>query len=263
MTLQYLHTEIAPPLATIALNRPDVHNALHIDMIRELSGVWQALESDQGIKLVSLTSSGKHFCSGADLNWMREGMNQSGEQLMKESLELAELFWSLHSSRLITIVSVRGRAMGGAIGLVAASDIVLAETSSVFAFSEVRLGLIPATIAPYALKKMGYSRTLELMLSGRNFTADMALQYGLAHHVCEEGKLDEFTGNTVDNLILNGPEAMQSVKSLLDKLVHGIPPEDTRSLTAELIARHRISAEGQEGINAFFEKRDPNWYGTS
>jgi methylglutaconyl-CoA hydratase len=262
MNLQYLHTETAPPLATIALNRPEVHNALHIDMIRELSSVWASLESDQRIKLVRLTSNGKHFCSGADLNWMREGMNQSGEQLMSESLELADLFRSLHSSRLITIVTVRGRAMGGAIGLVAASDIVLAEVSSVFAFSEVRLGLIPATIAPYTLKKMGYSRTLELMLSGRNFTASMALQYGLAHHVCEDGMLDEFTGNMAESLMLNGPEAMRSVKSLMHKLDRGLPPEDTRHLTAELIARHRISAEGQEGITAFFEKRDPNWYGT-
>jgi len=259
----YIHTELTPPLASIVLNRPEVHNALHIGMIREISSLWNALESDRSINLVRLTSRGKNFCAGADLNWMREGMKQSGEQLIKESLELADLFWSIRSSRLITIAAVKGRAMGGAIGLLAASDMVLAESSSVFAFSEVRLGLIPATIAPFALQKMGYSRSLELMLSARSFTAEMASQYGLVHLVCEEGALDEVTKKMTDSLLLNGPVAMQSVKSLLNKLDHGTPRGDTRQLTAELIARHRISPEGQEGITAFFEKRNPNWHGKS
>ena len=263
MDLRYLHTRIIPPLATIVLNRPEVHNALHIGMIRELSEVFRNLESDPNIHLVRLTSAGKNFCSGADLSWMREGMNQSKEQLASESMELADLFWSLHNSRLIIVTSVTGKAMGGAIGLIAASDIVLAEESARFAFSEVRLGLVPATIAPFALRKMGYSRCLELMVSGRTFTAEMAAQYGLVHHRCEEGMLEETAEDLLATLLSNGPEAMRAVKSLLGGLDGGIPRSDVRQLTAELIARHRISPEGQEGMKAFFEKRNPRWYETT
>jgi methylglutaconyl-CoA hydratase len=263
MDLHYLHTRTAPPQATIVLNRPEVHNALHIGMIRELSEVLRTLESDPNITLVRLTATGKNFCSGADLNWMREGMNQSGEQLASESLELADLFWSLHNSRLIIVTTVSGRAMGGAIGLIATSDIVLAEESSRFAFSEVRLGLVPATIAPFALWKMGYSRCLELMVSGRTFTAEMAAQYGLVHHRCEDGMLEETAESLLDTLQSNGPEAMRSVKSLLGKLGKEISRPDVRQLTSELIAWHRISPEGQEGMKAFFEKRNPGWYETT
>jgi methylglutaconyl-CoA hydratase len=232
-------------------------------MIRELAGLIPTLETDERIQMVRLSSTGKNFCAGADLNWMRDGLKQSREQLISESRELADLFWSMHNSRLIIVTAIRGRAMGGALGLIAASDIVLAEETAVLAFSEVRLGLIPATIAPFALQKMGYSRCLELMASGRSFTAGMAVQYGLIHHLCEEGALEKTTEDLLATLLANGPEAMQSVKSLLNKLEEGMPLREARKLTTELIAEHRISAEGQEGMNAFFEKRDPNWYGAT
>ena len=262
MNPTYLHTDIAPPVATIYLNRPEVHNALHIEMIRELAGLIHTLDSDDRIHMVRLSSTGKNFCAGADLNWMREGMRQSEGQLASESRELADLFWSMYSSRPVIFTTVRGRALGGALGLIAASDVVLAEDTAIFAFTEVKLGLVPATIAPFALQKMGYSRCLELMVTGRSFTAEMAGQYGLIHHLCKEGALEETTEDLLATLYSNGPEAMQSVKSLLSALEGGVPMQEARQLTAELIARHRISAEGQEGMNAFFEKRKPRWYGT-
>jgi methylglutaconyl-CoA hydratase len=143
MKQQFLITQIDPPVATVTLHRPEVRNAMHIGMIRELTGVIRTLEADSEIRLLRIGSSGPHFCSGADLNWMREGLRQPEEQLRSESLELAALFQDLSATRLVVVTAVRGRAMGGAIGLVAASDIVVAESGSLFACSEAKLGLIP------------------------------------------------------------------------------------------------------------------------
>jgi methylglutaconyl-CoA hydratase len=260
MTHEYLHTDIRPPLAVITLHRPEVRNAFHIGMIRELISSFHELESDPLIHLVRLTATGPHFSAGADLNWLREGLEQRREQLISESLELADLFRTLRTSRLIIVTSVRGRAMGGAVGLVAASDIVVAEESSSFAFSEVKLGLVPATIAPYVIRKMGYSRGNELMLSGRTFSADEALRWGLVHHLCPGERLEEATGAVLEQLSSNGPLAMGSVKALLEQLAVESDPEQVRELTASLIAQHRISQEGQEGMKAFLDKRDPSWH---
>jgi methylglutaconyl-CoA hydratase len=256
-------TDFTPPMATLTLNRPEVHNALHMGMIRELSALFRSLEKDQKFHLVRLNAAGYHFSSGADLNWMREAMNQDAEQLRTESLELADLFRALRDSRLIVVTSVRGKAMGGAVGLVAASDIVVAEQTASFAFPEVRLGLIPATIAPFVIQKLGYSRTAELMLTGRVFTAEMGLQYGLIHYICNEGELDGTTEEVLKQLRSNGPEAISSVKELLRKLYDGLPPSIERELTATLIAKHRVSDEGQEGMKAFFDKRNPFWHESS
>ncbi|MGW8314084.1 MAG: enoyl-CoA hydratase-related protein [Bacteroidales bacterium] len=254
-----LNIELVPPVATVTLNRPEVRNAMHIGMIRELTSTLGHLEKQQDIRILCLNAAGPDFCSGADLHWMREGMDQSEATLRSESLELAGLFRDLASSRLIIIASVHGRVMGGAIGLVAAADLAVAESGSSFAFSEVRLGLVPATIAPYAIGKLGFSRAKELMLSGRVFTAEAAMQYGLVHSLCLSGELETATGQRVAQLLHNGPEAMSGTKSLLNRLNRQPVGEELMELTAALIARHRISEEGQEGMRAFFEKRKPSW----
>jgi len=252
--------DVKGPVAILTLHRKQVHNALNMQMIRELAGAFNELKENQGIRIILLRADGKNFSAGADLGWMREGMNQTREQLFSESRELAELFKTIQRSGQVVVASVRGKVMGGANGLVAASDIVVVEDTARFAFTEVKLGLIPATISPYVLKKIGYSRTRELMLTGRLFYAKEAVQIGLAHIICGEGKLEETVDDMIRILLSGAPLAMKGVKSLLDKLEGTITTDQLSDYTAELIAKYRTSEEGQEGINAFFEKRKPGWH---
>jgi len=247
------------PVANLTLNRPRVQNAMDLQMIRELTESVIRLNSEGGIRIIVLSSEGDNFSSGADLNWMREGLDQEEGQLLKESLELAGLFRTIRESAAVSIASVKGRIMGGAIGLVAASDLVVAEHSSLLAFSEVKLGLIPATIAPHVLRKAGNSRTLDWMLTGRNISASEALEAGLFHRICEEGSLELTKEKLITDLLSNGPLALAGVKTLLAKMEMETDPAKVDLYNAKLIAAFRISAEGQEGLNAFFEKRNPDW----
>ena len=252
-------TEVDGALAILTLNRPGVHNAMDLDMIRQLTESMESLAEQTGIRIVVLRSEGKHFSAGADLKWMREGLALSKEQLESESLELARLFRIIYESDLMMLVALQGKVMGGANGLVAAADLVIAEKTSNFAFSEVKLGLVPATIAPYVLRKVSHSKTAELMLTGRTFDAEEARSAGLVHYTCEEGTLMETTGQIVRDLLSGGPEALKGIKRLLHNLVPGQITDEIQEHTANLLAHFRISAEGQEGINAFFEKRKPGW----
>ncbi len=246
-------------VATITLNRPEVHNAINIQMIRELTLAIKGLEEKSKVRFVVLTSSGKNFSSGADLIWMRDGMEQTREQLKAESMELAGLFRTISESELICLTAVRGKVMGGANGLVAVSDMVMAEDTSSFTFSEVKLGLIPATIAPYVLKKAGFSKTTELMLSGRTFEAKEAMEAGLVNYICKKGTLQERTDQIMNQLAANGPAAMKGIKKMISGLSNQLTPLQVQEYTAEIIARQRISKEGQEGMKAFLEKRNPDW----
>jgi methylglutaconyl-CoA hydratase len=260
--MEKLHTIVVRrkgSLATLKLNRPRVHNAMDLQMIRELSGSLLSLNRDKDIRIIVLSSEGENFSTGADLNWMRDGITQGEEQLKKESLELAGLFRTLRESTAVTIASVRGRIMGGAIGLVAASDLVVAEHTSFMAFSEVNLGLIPATIAPHVLRKAGHSRTLDWMLTARAISATEVLEAGLFHRVCEPGSLEKTTDELVTNLLSKGPLALAGVKDLLTKMELETDPDLVDMYNAKLIASFRTSPEGQEGMKAFFEKRKPDW----
>jgi methylglutaconyl-CoA hydratase len=250
-------------IATVTLNRPGVRNALNLDMIRKLTGIFGDMNEHPAVRVIVLKGKGPDFSSGADLNWMRQGLNQSPDQLQKESLDLARLFLAISRCNRVVVAAVKGRVMGGANGLVAASDIAVAEESASFAFTEVRLGLVPATIAPYVQRKMGMARTSELMLTGRCFTAHEAFQAGLVQLTCSEGSLDQAAGEITARLLENGPVAQQGIKEMLRMLEQEAPGEQLAELTAGIIAKFRTSAEGQEGIRAFFEKRKPNWYARS
>lgn len=246
-------------VASLKLNRPHVHNAMDLQMIRELTEAVKRLSKEEDIRILVFSSEGDNFSAGADLNWMREGLNQEEEQLIQESLELAALFRTIRESAAVTISSVKGRIMGGAIGLVAASDLVVAEHSSSLAFSEVKLGLIPATIAPHVLRKSGYSRSLEWMLTGRTLPASEAREAGLFHRLCETEALEQTTDKLISELLSNGPLALKGVKDLLAKMELETDPAQVDEYNAKLIAAFRISPEGQEGMKAFFEKRNPDW----
>lgn len=246
-------------IATVILNRPEVYNAINLEMIRELTEVVNVLETDKQIVIIVFRSSGDHFSSGADVNWMMEGMTQNNAQLTSESRELAGLFESISLCDKVTVSAVHGRSMGGANGIVAASDIVIADDTATFAFSEVRLGLIPATISPYVIRKMGSSRTRELMLTGRRFDAIEAFEFGLVHQLCKPGGLDGAIKKLSDLLLSNAPGALSGVKELVRFLEDQPDSSTLPAKTAKLIARFRLSPEGQEGMRAFLEKRKPDW----
>jgi len=243
----------------ITFNRPSVHNAMNIEMIREFKDAFSTFDSDEDITVITIQSNGKNFSSGADLEWMKSGMNQSEAELASESAELALLFHDIYNSQKIIITLVRGKAMGGANGIIAASDIVVASDNSAFAFSEVKIGLIPATISPFVVKKVGASVASEWMITGRLFNAIEAYRRGYVHHVVDDEKLAEEAAEIVGKILQNSPDALTGVKELIRMIEL---EKDHRKLlkpTAELIAKFRVSAEGQEGIRAFFEKRQPNW----
>jgi methylglutaconyl-CoA hydratase len=246
-------------LATITLNRPEVGNAMNLQMIREISSTIEVLKRDERIRLILFKSEGAHFCSGADLNWMQAGIKLSKDQLESESLELAKLFRSIRDSSAVSVCSVKGRISGGGIGLLAASDFVIAESSAVLTFPEVKLGLIPATIAPYVLRKAGFSRSSDWMMTGRLITASEARDAGLIHRVCEEAKLKESTKLLTEELLSGGIQALIGVKHILRKLEGLNDPDEVDRYTSGLIAGFRISPEGQEGMKAKLEKRKPMW----
>lgn len=246
-------------MATIILNRPRVKNAIDLQMIRELSQAFQILKSEKGIQIINLTSRGAYFCSGADLNWMKESINQAEGQLMEESLELAGLFRAIWESDAVTISSVKGYLPGGAIGLLAATDFVVAERSATLAFSEVKLGLIPATIAPYVLRKVGYGRCSDWMMTGRPIDTTEGREAGLIQRICDDGLLVETTEQLIQDILSNSFKAVKGVKDLLRRLENESDPNQVDSYTSKLIAAYRSSAEGQEGMSAFFEKRKPRW----
>lgn len=250
---------IRGPVATITLNRPRVRHAINLEMIRELTASFNHYNSDTTIRIIHLRSDGEHFCAGADLKWMKEGLNQSEEKLLGESLELARLFILMRNISPIVVTSVQGKVMGGANGLVAASDLVLAEENTGFAFPEVKLGLIPATIAPFVIKRIGKSKAAAWMISGRSFSAKEALGAGLLDFICETGQLEADSEKLIRDLLSGGPRAMAGIKKMINTYDAGENMEDLLQNSAQILARLRKAAEGQEGMKAFLEKRKPGW----
>lgn len=239
-------------------NRPEVHNAFNIVMIRELREAIRTLGTDEAVRVVVLSGKGKSFCAGADLNWMREIITYSYEQNLRESLELADFLYDLYALPKPTVARVNGAAIGGGAGFLSACDIVVASTDAQFGLSEVKIGLVPACIAPYVVRRAGESRARRLFLTGERFDARRAAEIGLVDEVAAPGELDARVDDIISRLLSSGPEALACSKELLRK-VPGMSFEDVKRFTAEMIAGLRISREGQEGMAAFLEKRKPKW----
>ncbi|MCM8541008.1 MAG: enoyl-CoA hydratase-related protein [Lentisphaeraceae bacterium] len=242
-------------VATVILNREAVHNAMNERMIDELTDVFQHLTNGNEIRLICLKANGKNFCAGADLNWMKDVAKQEYDDCNEGSMKLYNMFKSIAKSRPPIVACVQGAVYGGGLGLLAVSDYVIASTSSKFCFSELKLGLLPATISPFVMRKIGYSAANALFLSARTFNSDYALQIGLIHHLSDnlEKTLDEVT----ENFLKTAPKASAVCKEMIRSMEEGI--SDEKHYTAGLISRARLSAEGQEGMNALFEKRSPSW----
>jgi len=242
----------------LIMNRPQVHNAFNAEMIRELAVAFDGAEKDPDVRLVVLTGAGESFCAGADLNWMREIVRYSYEENLRESRELAELMYSIYALPKPTIARINGAVIGGGTGLFSACDIVIASERAKFGLSEVKIGLIPAAIGPYVIRRIGESGARELFLTGERFDARRALEIGLVNKVVTHEELDSKVEEVVNLLLSSGPEAIVKCKELLQR-VPAMGLDEAKSYTAEMIAGLRVSPEGQEGMASFLEKRKPNW----
>jgi methylglutaconyl-CoA hydratase len=242
----------------LTMNRPQVHNAFNSEMIGELAAAFGEAKKDPDVRLVILTGAGESFCAGADLNWMREIIRYSYEQNLRESRELAELMHSIYALPKPTIARINGAVIGGGTGLFSACDIVIASDKAKFGLSEVKIGLVPAAIGPYVIRRIGESAARELFLTGERFDAQRALAIGLVNKVVPHDALDQKVAEVVRLLLGSGPEAIARCKELLQK-VPAMGLEEAKGYTAEMIAGLRVSPEGQEGMSAFLEKRKPKW----
>jgi methylglutaconyl-CoA hydratase len=256
---RYIITSSEDHVGTITLNRPEVHNAIHIEMIRELSDAFKRLSKKKYLRLIVIRSNGENFSTGADLKWMKKGLEQSKKELTSESEELAKLFNTIYNSQKVTLAVAKGKVMGGANGIIAAADISVATKDTSFAFSEVKLGMIPATIAPYIVARTGKSVAREWMLTGRHIDAREAYERGLINQLVLNGDPDEYVQQLQQQLLRNGPRAMKGIKKMFRNNDLLSNPDNQIKTTAKLIAKYRVSEEGQEGIQAFFEKRKPGW----
>lgn len=242
-----LRVEREGPLLRIALARPERRNAFDAALIAELTGAF----ADVGdVRAVLLTGDGPSFSAGADVEWMRSSVELSYEENVADALRLRAMLDAIDSCPAPVVASVQGHALGGGCGLVACCDIVVAEPGTQFAFSEVKLGIVPAVISPFALAKIGSSSARRYFVTGERFSAEVALRIGLVHEVADE--LESAVDRVVGELLSAGPEAARAAKALARAPL-------SAQETAERIATHRTSAEGQEGLRAFLEKRAPGW----
>jgi len=258
MSYETIILKIEPPLAILSFNRPEVHNAFNAVMIREMRQALIDILQHGEVRVVVLTGEGKSFCAGADLNWMREVIGYSFEENLRESRELAELIYSLDRLPLPTVARINGPTIGGGNGFHTACDVAIASEAAIFSLSEVKIGLVPAVISPYVIRRIGESRARQYFLTGERISAKRAAEIGLVHKVVPEVLLDEEVKTTVELLLSSGPEAMARCKELLHQ-VPTISLEQAKEYTARMIAELRISPEGQEGMAAFLEKRKPRW----
>jgi methylglutaconyl-CoA hydratase len=256
----YEHLQVGhgDSVATVLLARSDARNALNAELIGELTRCMEALATDDRVRVVVLSGEGDFFCAGADIGYMRDMPEFSYEENLEDARRLAAMFAAIEECPRPVVARVRGAAIGGGVGLVAAADVAVAEEETVFAFSEVRLGISPATIAPFVLRKIGQSQTRALFLTGERFDAVRAQEIGLVHEVAAEGDLDSVIQEKVASLLAGGPEALAATKALLRELRDADPGEATE-IMARRIADLRTGEEGQEGLGAFLEKRKPGW----
>ena len=246
------------PVATVTLARPESHNAMNAALIGELTRCFEDLSGDEDVRVVVLDGEGRSFCAGADVGYMRDTAAFSYEENLEDARRLGEMFWVLDECPKPLVAKVRGAAIGGGAGLVAVADVAVAEEGTRFAFSEVRLGIGPATIAPFVVRKVGASHARSLFLTGEPFDTDRAREIGLVHEVAPEANLDAATAERVDHLLRGGPMAQATIKALLRRLETAEPMERP-GLTARVISELRAGEEGQEGLAAFLEKREPHW----
>jgi methylglutaconyl-CoA hydratase len=245
----------------VTLARPEVHNAFDASLIAELRAVFAGLarESPTELRAVVLAGDGPSFCAGADIAWMRAAMSLDREANEQDAMAMAEMFEALDTCPVPLIARVHGSALGGGMGLCAVADLVLAESGTKFGFTETRLGILPAVIAPFVIAKIGETHARALFPGGRRFDAVKAMRIGLVHEVFEgTAALDAAVETALADLLAAGPTAARAAKAIVRE-VRGLPHGSSKWHTARVIAGQRQTAEAQEGFRAFEEKRRPAW----
>lgn len=240
----------------VELNRPDIHNAFNAEMIEELTQTF--LNIPNGVRAILLKGAGKSFCAGGDLNWMKAMARFSREENLKDSEKLFEMFEAIYRAPVPVIAKVHGNIFGGGLGLLAACDVVAAVRESKYCFSEAKLGLVPAVISAFVLKKSSPMLARQMMLTAQIFDENKAQEMGLVNFIGSDEEVEDFVQSQIEFFKSNGADALKDTKYLLDFV-----PMNTwdaiKKETTRVIAERRVSQEGQEGMKAFFEKRKPTW----
>ncbi|KTD22942.1 enoyl-CoA hydratase-related protein [Legionella londiniensis] len=254
-----LLSEIKDRLLLITLNRTHKNNAFDDSLLEALNSILQEGNQNPEVRAIVLKANGRHFSAGADLNWMQRMAQFTEEENLADATQLAQVMYQLHHSPKPTIAMVQGSAFGGGAGLVAACDIAIAASNARFCFSEVKLGLIPAVISPYVINAIGPKAARWLFMSAEIFDAERALSLNLIQHCVEEESLFSFTLDYAQRIASLAPNAVSEAKSLVSKVSYCPIDEELMQKTAKLIAKIRVSPEGQHGIKAFLNKETPNW----
>lgn len=244
----------------LTLNRPDVRNAFDEQVIAALTTLAADAAQDRTLRAVVLAGTGKAFCAGADVAWMSKSIAYSQRENLSDAEDLARMLERLETLPVPVIGRIQGAALGGGVGLAAVCDVAIAADDAVFALSEVKLGILPAVVAPYVIRKIGISAARELFLTGSRFGALRAKEIGLVHEIVPPDHLDEAIARRLGEVMSAGPRAIATAKALIREIA-GVHPNDVIGLTTNTIAAQRVSDEGQEGLRAFLEKRKPSWTG--
>jgi methylglutaconyl-CoA hydratase len=246
-------------VASLIFNRPDVHNAFDDVLIARLTESLEALAADDNVRVVKIVGRGKSFSAGADLNWMRRMAGYSEEENLSDAQRVAHMFHLLADFPRPTLAVVHGNAFGGGVGVIACCDIAVAADTALFSLSEVKLGLIPATISPFVIQAIGPRQARRLFLSAERFDARAAASFGLIHEVSAADRLDNSVEGFISQLLNNSPQAMTASKALVSAIAHRPIDEAVLANVARRIALQRASEEGREGVAAFLDKRPPGW----
>ncbi|MGS2720665.1 enoyl-CoA hydratase/isomerase family protein [Paraglaciecola aestuariivivens] len=249
----------AKGVATVTLNQPDIHNAFDDELIAQLTDIFTQVDQHPDIRVMVLAAAGKSFSAGANLNWMKRMATYDYQQNLQDAKALAEMFHKLNTISKPTIAKVQGAAFGGAVGLVACCDMAVGSKLSKFCLSEVKLGLIPATISPYVIAAMGARIARRYFTTAEVFSAHRARRLGLLSEAVVEEELDSTVQSLIDNILKNSPLAVSAAKQLIFDVSNQDINESLLHSTSEKIAAIRVSPQGQEGLNAFLQKRPANW----
>jgi methylglutaconyl-CoA hydratase len=259
MNYDTLTLETSGAVATITLNRPGLRNAFNEQAIAELDAAFTALGQVDAIRAIVLAANGAAYCAGADLNWMKKMAGYSEDENRADAMALANMLRSIYACPKPVVAKVHGDCYGGGVGLVAACDIAIAAEDAHFCLSEVKLGLIPATISPYVIKAMGENAARRYFLTAERFNAREALRIGFVHDVATVSSLDGQVGAIANALAANSPNAVREAKALVRDIASQGVTDALVADTAHRIARIRASSEGREGVASFLERRKPSW----
>ena len=257
--MSHVELTIENQVAKVTLNRPELHNAFNEEVIKDLTNCFDTVENNHAVRVMVLQSTGKSFSAGADLNWMKKMAGYSKAENLADAKNLAVMLNKLNNLSKPSIARIQGSAFGGAVGLIACCDIAIASKLSKFCLSEVKLGLIPATISPYVVEAVGPKMAKRLFMTAEVISARRARRINLVHETVSEEDLDNEVDSHISNILKNGPIAVPLAKSIVDKVANQPINEAMIEQTSEMIAEVRVSDEGQEGLNAFLEKRAANW----